>query len=180
MKQINFVPATVVVKATQQRLIGAVVTAVVLAIVAAGGIWFGVNSERSHLTDQIAAVQTGAIESTATAAPVYSDTVSRITQLNTLSGSDIKWDAGFTLISTLLPKEITLGSFAFTSTTSGVGLKMVGTAPSNVSFASFVESIKQNATLTATKVESYAYNPTTGVVTFTVSCLIPRNKLAYP
>ncbi len=180
MKQINFIPDSVLTHESQQRIITGVVSAVVVAIGMVAGLLVVGNQEVSALTNQVTATETKAVTQVVSTPVTDSDTVARVSQLNTLSTTDIQWLTAFNLVSTLTPQEVKLTSYSYATTTSGVTLKLAGTAPSNVSFAAFVESIQQNSTLTTPKVDAYSYLPTTGVVTFVVSAVVPRGKLAYP
>ena len=80
----------------------------------------------------------------------------------------------------LTPKDTVLGSFSYAVTTGVVTLKFTGNAPSTVSFATFVDSLRANTTdIITPKVDGYLYDPKTGRVTFGITLTLKPKVVQY-
>jgi hypothetical protein len=176
MKQLNLLPEIVRIREAQQQLYTSLVVAGVAALAAVGVLRWAVNSELASVQNQLATVQSQNKPNSTALSAADTKTVQRITALNTLSKTDTNWPTTFHLIGDLVAKDITLTSYHTTVTANGVDVVMAGTAPSNVSFATFADAFQGNKLLTGTKVSGYNYDPTKGIVSFTVEgILLPAN-----
>ncbi|MCC2631994.1 MAG: hypothetical protein K0S20_693 [Patescibacteria group bacterium] len=102
--------------------------------------------------------------------------IEKIKQVNALSKTELSWEKAFAKVEALVPKDIRLTTYSFANAGGVVTLKMGGIAPSNLSFAVFVESLRASKdVISDLKVEGYTYDPTTKSVTFslTTTAVVP-------
>jgi len=179
MKQLNLLPESVRFKEVQSQFYTGGAIAAVIAVITVGLIWGAVNTLAISVTGQLKAVQADNTPEKVVTPVADAATIQRITILNTLAKSDTDWPVTFQLVGDLVAKDITLSSYALTKTANGMDLVMVGSAPSNVSFATFAEAFQGNSLLTGAKVTGYNYDPSKDTVTFTVEGIILPSKVAY-
>lgn len=187
MKQINLVPIAVRQKAATRREVPTYILAGVLGAGLAGAAWFGfsiqINALNAQHTDNVQHIQAEvaklAKEQAATTAS--GDLQSRVTVLNTLAQSDIDWHKALAYVASLTPKDITLSAYSFATAQGTITLKMTGNAPSNVSYATFAEFLKSTVgkQTVSYKIEGYTYSPATGGVTFTITIIVPSDKIRF-
>ena len=119
------------------------------------------------------------LAATQNSAKLDPDTLARITQLNTFSKSEIDWNKGFALVGSILPQEISLSGYTYGNAAGTVSLKINGTAPSNLSFAVFMQSLATSTAITKPKVDGYTFDPKGGKVTFSLTMGVPIANLYY-
>ncbi|HSI21003.1 MAG TPA: hypothetical protein VLA04_04895 [Verrucomicrobiae bacterium] len=188
MKQLNLLPQAVRHKAANRQSVPYMVLAGLVGLALGLTVWFGFSMEARSLdkekemliADATAAQQKAAKE--VADLKVSGDLKTRVNHLNTLAQADVDWDRSFEYVASLVPKDIVLSSYSFGVSQGNVTLKMTGEAPSNVSYATFAEYLKQNTgkTVTSFKVDGYVYAPQTGKVTFTVTVVAPPTAVKYP
>lgn len=185
MKQINLLPLNVRERSAKQQIVPFLIISVVVAVAASGIVWFALResiaSTKQTIADQqLEQQQTAAANAkTLQASAVSADLQSRVDKVNTLSKTDVDWNRTFNYIGELTPKDIYLGGFSIGTTQSQMTLQTTGVAPSNLSFAQFMESLRTSKRVEKPAVVSYSYEPVKGTVTFTVSWNIPADQIAY-
>lgn len=182
MKMINFVPQGIRERQANQRIIFFSLLATALGVVACGAIWLPLKVENDNLIAQLkasaASSQSKAAQSKS-ASLQSADAIKRVGVLNTLSATEINWDRAFALTGDLLPNDVTLSSYSYSTAQGTITLKMIGFTHSNLSFANFVQFLKADKNISAQKVEGYSYAPATGIVNFTVSLQVPVNQVDF-
>jgi hypothetical protein len=187
MKQINLVPLSVRQKAVTRRAVPYIFAAVVAGFVLAGMLWAALGLQVSRLKSQeetlIQAEQLRQQQAAKEAASlqVDADLTTRVNQLNLLAKSDVDWRRAFAYVASITPKDIVLSTYSFGSSTGGTLLKISGTAPSNVSYATFAAYLKEGTgkTVTSFKVDGYTYEPKSGSVAFTMTITVPTDKINF-
>jgi Tfp pilus assembly protein PilN len=186
MKQINLLPIAVRQRAAQQQVIPLIALAVVAGIAAVGIVWAVVNTERTTIKDNLAAVQAADEARTAQEKKdhpepaVDSDLTQRVAQLNALAKSEVNWSRALSFIGGLVPKDVVLSNYSLAGVQSAPVLKLAGVAPSSVSFATFAEALRTNKAVTSFKVDGFTYNAASGgSITFSVTISLPINQLDY-
>lgn len=186
MKQINLVPVAVRQKAVNRQTIPLLVIAGLIGAGAAGAAWLAFSYQSRSLQNEkntLIQEETEREQAEAKASAdlqVDADLSSRVSTLNTLAKSDVDWTKVFTYVASLTPKDITLTNYSV-ATAQGIVLKLTGVAPSNVSYATFAEFLKDSIgkTLTAFTVDGYTYEPGTGAVTFSVTITVPPDSVKF-
>jgi Tfp pilus assembly protein PilN len=186
MKQINLLPLSIRRASAQRKLIPAAVIGLVLGAVLVGGSWFVLQQENTSLTTQVASAtalkqqRVDQLEKERNANKVDETLKQRVDQLNTLSKNEIHWTQVFAQINSLINKDLKITTLSATQADPlSVGIKYGGDAPSNVSFASFIKALQNNASLQEMKIDTYSYAPSTGKVTFAISYKIPVTSVLY-
>lgn len=179
MKIINFVPESIRAHNSHQRLVAATVLAALLGAAAVGVFWISLRTTvNATQTSHSAASPSPTPSSSASAQP--KDITTRITTLNTLGKTDINWSRTFALVDNLIPKDTTLSTYVLAQDASNnVTLQFGGVAPSNLSFASFWQSLQNGSDLVSVKSNSYTYDAAKGTVSFSISGQIPTNKIDF-
>lgn len=185
MKQINLLPLNVRERSAKQQIVPFLVISVVVAVAAAGIVWFALResiaSTKQTIADQqLEQQQTAAANAkTLQASAVSTDLQSRIDKLNTLSKTDVDWSKTFTYVGALTPQDIYLNGFSIGTTDNKMTLQTTGIAPSNLSFAQFMESLRTSKRVQKPSVTAFTYDPVKGTVTFSVSWVIPTDEISY-
>jgi len=186
MKQLNLLPNELWERMYRRRFISTAIAVVVLALIGVGGLYMTVKAQVAAAEEQAAertALEQAAAQKASQDQQQYAinpDLTNRVKQINTLSTTDINWQRFFSYVGNLLPKDIVLTSYSYGVVTNVPTLKMTGTAPSNVSFANFVETLGHAQNVTNAHVDGYTYNPTKGSVTFSISVQVPITAINYP
>ena len=187
MKQINLVPITVRQRSVARRTVPYLALALILGLATAGLAWAALGIQVSSLQHEQDALildeQARQQKQTAELASLQVDVdlKTRVQQLNILAGKDINWHRAFSYVAGVTPKDIVMSSYSLATSSNGTTLKLVGSAPSNVSYATFVEYLKQSVgtVVTSYKVDGYTYDPKSGSVTFAISITVPTSKLSF-
>lgn len=180
MRQINLLPSELGAREVKQRTIPFVVIAVAAGIAAVVFPWLALKQVNSSISNQVAKrqLQVGlvvvpqnvAANEAQTAA--LADTTNRISILNTLAKSEIDWQRVFDLVQASIPKDVVLTSYHVAVAGTTTTLDISGTAPSNLSFASFIDSLKVDTHYTVFVVDGFSYNATDGSVVFSITATI--------
>lgn len=184
MKPINLLPLQVRNQHKVRKLAVSAVFGAMVGLLCVGMLYTTVKVEAGSVQAKVQeiqnaqAAQANKVAQAAAAANASSDSI-RIQQLNLLAQTEINWDRALTKAGTIIPKDIKLSSFDYTVATGTVTLRLTGIAPSNVSFAVFMEFLKANTTFTGIKVEGYTYNPANGSVTFALNGVVPLSEINY-
>jgi hypothetical protein len=188
MKQINLVPLAVRQKAVNRQTLPYLVLAALIGLAAAGAAWGGfslqvrsLKATKDSLTQQEAQRAQAAAKDSASL-QVNADLLSRVNTLNTLAKADVDWNKAFQYVTTIIPKDVTLQSYSVATAQGVITLKITGEAPSNVSYATFAEFLKQSkgTIISDFKVDGYTYAPSTGRVTFSVQITVPPDLVKFP
>jgi len=187
LSQINLLPSSYRQRRATRRLVAPIVIVLLLACGIIAIVWVGVKAEAKILTDRVTALQNAPLipSSSSSNEPVVAainvpDASNRIVQLNSMSKGEINWTTAMDKAAKLIPQNIHLSAYTYSTATGTTTLRLSGTAPSNVGFAIFMQSLRDDATLTSNHVDSYTYNPVNGTVLFTVSVQFPATLITYP
>lgn len=184
MKQLNLLPYAARKKAAQQRLLPFVAVAALLGLAAAATLWFGMGLQVKRVSAEANQLEQGlqkerqSVGSSKDAAAIK-QTVTRISQLNTLSQREVSWAKVFAAVQGVIPPDTQLTSASHVAADGTVSIRLTGVSPSNLSFAGFVESLRRNASLTEVKVESYTFDATKGTVTFGIGAKLSPSAALY-
>lgn len=185
MKQINLLPPELANQARRQRVIPAVVLAVLVAVAGILVPWyiFGtINEIAAASVDAQEKLLTSSPQDTAKQDAIGKDlavVANKTTLLNNLAKRETDWDKAFEQLSKLVPREIVLTSYNVGVSTVDTTIRLNGVAPTNLSFANFVESLKSNTELKSVAVDAFNFSPTKGDVTFTIIVILPIEKVRY-
>ena len=186
MKQINLLPLSIRRASAQRKLIPAAVIGVVFGVVLVGGSWFTLQQQNTSLTAQVALAtalkqqRADQLEKERNANKIDETLKQRVDQLNTLSKNEIHWTQVFIQIGSLINKDVKISTLSTSQADlATMSIKYGGEAPSNVSFASFIQALQGNASIKEMKIDTYAYTPSTGKVTFAISYKIPVTAVLY-
>ncbi|CAN5163128.1 hypothetical protein BH11PAT4_BH11PAT4_4960 [soil metagenome] len=187
MKQINLLPPEIASQRSRQRTIPALVLAVGAAVAAVLLPWWMLQGVETSLDEQLVKQQQVLGISQEATAPTddsfetksLTDIGTKVQTLNQLAAREVSWTTALDSIGDLVPKDITLSSYTVTTNTTSVVYRMIGDAPSNVSFATFVESLRQNKQVTKVVVEGFVFSPTKGTVSFVVVVTSPIVSVQY-
>ena len=187
MKQINLLPPQIAIQQARYRRIPAFGVAVVLAVLLVLTPWYIFGSLNDSVAESVqkqeAVLGLGVPDvASAQASLAASQTTrlnSKIEMINALSKREVSWNVAFGLVGKLVPKDIVLSSYSIDVLSSVVSFRLMGQAPSTVSFASFVQSLKQNTDLKTVSVETYTLTPATGTVLFSVSVTVSSSLVGY-
>jgi Tfp pilus assembly protein PilN len=185
MKQINLLPIEVRQRAVNQQIVPYLIGSVVIASAAAGLVWFVLHQSIASTKQNIADLQNeqqleaAAVAKAQQAGAASGDLQNRITLLNGLAKKDIDWQKTFTYIGNLTPKDIFLSGYSIGTATAGITFQATGVAPSNLSFANFMESLRESKFVVKPTVSGFTYDPLKQTVTFTVSWQVPAAQIAY-
>lgn len=187
MKQINLLPPELASQRSRQRAVPALVLAVVAAIGTIMLPWWMLRGVEASLDEQIShqqevlGISTGsekAAESSFESAAV-GEVGSKVAALNQLAAREVAWLSVLTTVGNLVPKDITLSTYTVTTNPTDVNIRLVGDAPSNLSFATFVESLRQNKLVSKVVVDGFSFSPTKGTVSFVVQVSSPIKNYRY-
>ena len=183
MKQINFIPESVQQHDARQRLIVATVFSLALGIVAVGVVWISLKASievvqggksMNGMNSPSPSPKTGADSAHAKALMV------RVIALNELAKTEINWKRAFLLADSLVPRDTRLTGLVLSEdATHTTIIHLTGGAPSNLSFATFWQSLQVSPLISALKSEGYSYSPAKGTVSFSLSGQIPTNKIDF-
>lgn len=186
MKQINLLPTEIRERAAKHQVVPVLVIAGLVSVASAGLVWVILRQEVAAAKQEIIVrhdeqqKQLVAETKRITALSVSGDLQNRIAQLNALAKSDVDWARAFSYVGQLTPKDIYLTNFTFGTANGALGVKLGGEAPSNLSFAQYMESLRTSTAVQNPKVEGFTYNPSKGgTVTFTVSWQVPTAQVGY-
>ena len=188
MKQINLLPPSVRQQAATRRALPFFAVAVVAGLASVAVIWVSLRTETTLTQSRIDAFTAFQKKQAATDAKkqeearkaVDPDLIARVQQLNTLSATETDWSALFGASGRLIPQDIRLASMSLAPDQGTVKISLGGQAPSNLSFAVFLESLRANKALAGVGVSSYAFTPSSGVVQFSLGVTLPASQVAYP
>lgn len=161
---------------------------VLLAVICITGAWWFVDDTVSTITTQadssLVALENGggaksAVASSAEAQRIMSSATKKINTLNQLAKVEIAWPKAFSVTESLVQKDIVLSSMTYTQAGPDLGVQFSGSAPSSVSFANYIEYLRQNSAVKKVSVENFNYNATIGTVGFSVSLSLDRNSVIY-
>lgn len=187
MKQINLVPAAVRQKAATRQAVPYLFLAVLFGLGAAGAAWVGfrvqvqaLQSEQERLV-QAEADRQSLLAKELADLKIGPDLRNRVDALNTLSKTDLDWGKVFPYVAGLLPKDITVSTLSIATAQGVPTVKLTAEAPSNVSYATFAEFLKEKkgTAITAFTVDGYTYSATDGRVLFTMTLQLPVTELTY-
>ncbi len=187
MKQINLLPPELASQRSRQRAVPALVLAVLMA---SGTIllpWWMLRGVEASLDEQIVHQQEVLGISTGTGKVVdesfevlsVGEIGGKVAALNQLAARELSWLDVLTSVGNLVPKDITLSTYSVSTNPTDVNIRLVGEAPSNLSFATFVESLRQNKTVSKVVVEGFQFSPTKGTVSFVVQVSSPIKNYRY-
>lgn len=185
MKQINLLPTKLKVKEEKRRLSVLLALALACGLALPVGIWQYSRTEtdwiRSILQENRSTKNSQNFESGSSTGISGADTTERINQINSYSKTEVDWKKVFAKVGALVSQDVYLNSltYALMPAQNSLTFKMGGSVSSNVNFATFVESLKQSPDLQEYRVESYSYDPKSGVVSFSLSGKISTNILDF-
>ena len=187
MKQINFLPAELKVREVKQRMYFFMGLAAVIAVIAVIVPWLIVRSLSTSLAAQVAVKEEKIsivpsqlqLAQTQDEKRQFADLSLRTNALNSLAKQEIDWSKVFTLVSSTIPKDVILTDYSLGTAANVLTIKMGGTAPSNVSFASFVETLQANTHLSKVVVDGFTYAPDKGTVTFSITLTVSITPLMF-
>jgi Tfp pilus assembly protein PilN len=185
MKQINFLPKNIKAKVAQRRLIGVGFLMLVIGLLVVGSIWLFWQTQIGVAKQQLTTAQNSLNSSNKlkskmqTSENMQTDLTNRITQLNSLSSQEISWSKLFLRVSSIIPQNIQISTISYNLSTGSVVLKISGSANNDVDFAVMLQSMQSNNLLSKVSVDSYALNPQSGRVTFSMSCDIVTTGITY-
>lgn len=107
------------------------------------------------------------------------DTAERAVAINALSGTEVNWPSALGLVGHLLTPSIQLASYSYAVAPAGITLQCAGKAASTVSFAAFIQSLQGNAVIKMLSVSSYAYEPATASVGFSIALTVDPKAITY-
>lgn len=187
MRQINLLPQEVIAQRARMRTIPALFLAVVIAVIAVIAPWWMLRGVEASLDEQIttrrdtlgitqkdSAVTDAELDSSQTDILTV-----KITALNQLAKREVVWAEAFNVVEDLLPKDISLTSYTITTNSAEVTYTLVGEAPSNVSFATFIESLRTNEKVGKVLVEGFVFSPTKLNVAFNIRIASPIATVQY-
>jgi Tfp pilus assembly protein PilN len=184
MRQLNLLPQRIKNRERERGRLAAVLLAVLLAAAAVSGGYLYLQQQVSQATADLASAQ-GQLDAVRQKAgqavqsdPATRDAVARITQLNLLYGQDVPWDALFSQAAQAVPAGLRLTTLAAVSSGGAVSVSENGTAPSTAAFTSFDDAMGKRQDLGSFTVGSYAYVPSDGSVSFSVSYSVPLGALS--
>ena len=184
MKQINLLSRSVQKQERLKKLATSSCIALVLALGFCAGLRTVVDDDKKILSEGIERKK--AFDSALVNAQVANaetiedgDLRQRITQINTLAANEIDWNKALDLVGSSVPKDIRLTSYSYAAANGIATLKMTGEAPTNLSFAVFVESLRGSKSFTSVKVDSFVYNVAKGSVNFALSVTMSYVPLLY-
>ena len=188
MKQINLLPPSVRQQAATRRALPFFAVALLAGLASVAVIWMSLRTETTLTQNRVDAFTAFQQKQAAADAKkqeearkaVDPDLIARVQQLNGLSASEADWSALFGLAGRLVPQDIRLASLSLAPSQGSVSLTMGGQAPSNLSFAVFLESLQANKLLTSVNVSSYAFTPANGTVQFSLVIALPSSQVSYP
>ena len=175
MKQINFLPISYQENKAKRKAVPYLVTAVILAGALLSGIWFFWHTELGSLNAQLADEQLltqNKIISLQTNGSTLLDkqSVTRLALLNQATKTEVDWSLVFANMAKVVPQDERITSVSYALSGSGdVAVTLNGKAPSNLSFAIFVQSLQDNTRLINPTVTSYVFNPGDASVSFAIT-----------
>lgn len=178
MKLINLLPASIRDQEVKQRMVPFVVLAVLGAIGAVVVPWLTLREVGADLQHQVTLKEASLFQSVAATDKSLqvekerTDLILRTKTLNKLAAQEISWARVFDLVQSAVPQDVVLSSYNVSVAGTGLTLRMGGEAPSNLSFASFVESLKARKDFTQIVVDGFTFNPKEGTVTFSVTITV--------
>lgn len=178
MKQVNLLPYALQQKKVIQKVVVALAISFVLGAGVVGGSYASLSLFSKSLGGTAAVEEPVAPVATPTKADEGAYTV-RVTELNKLSASEVDWQKAFDLTAGLAGKDLPLSAYAVEVSGAGVNLKTVGEAPSNVTFASYLEALRGDSRVSSVKVDNYVYMPEKGTVTFSLSISVKPEQVRY-
>lgn len=186
MKQINLLPGHIRKQQTLKGLIIGGIFGALIGIAGVGLIWGSLQIQVAYLNGKVTDTKNNQAEVAKQLAKAQNeqllsngDLKTRVTSLNTLAKTEVKWSRAFQLINTITPRDIHLTTIDYTVTTDPAQIKIGGQAPSNFSFAVMVESLRSNKALSDVEVQGYTFDPTTTAVTFSLTISVPLKQLDY-
>jgi flagellar basal body-associated protein FliL len=186
MKQINLLPQEVIAQQSRQRVVPVLVVAVLAAAAAALLPWWMLQGVEASLEDQLVKQQrllgVDAREEESKDAFQESslgEITAKVSVLNQLSSREVSWEKALTALNQVLQKDIILSTYTAAPTATSMVYKITGEAPSNLSFANFVESLRQNKEVEKVVVEGFNFSPTKGTVAFNVQISIQLTSVKF-
>lgn len=189
MEQINLLPESVRQRVARQRLVPYAVLAVLIGVAVVGAGWFALKANVSSLDSQVAKREQDMADS-ATAAlskdaqlqatkQAASSLTTRSQILNQLSIQETNWSQAFVFLGSVIPKDVTVTAASYVVTDTGLSITMSGKAPSSISFATFVESLRLNKQLTKQNVDSFSLDTKDGSVTYSITLDVKPEVVRY-
>lgn len=185
MKQINLLPKTIQQKANRQRVWIWLLVIFLFGTANTISIWAWMEGKvitfEHELTSWQNKEEAQRKQQLKLALKADADFQERVKLLNGFSQKETSWSKVFKLAGAITPQDIRLLSLASAvSVTDGnLSLKLSGEAPSNVSFAVFHQSLKNNVKISSLKVDNYSYDTGTGRVKFVLTVKFPSSEVAY-
>ena len=185
MRQINLLPVRIREQRGRRQAGLLLLAALFLGGLAVGALWMFWHAEGALVGQRLESAKKAVQEQQTLLAKRQSslapdrDLAGRIQQLNTLSQSEVNWAAAFKQADLLVAKDVKLTSLVLAAGTGDMTVKINGEAPSNLSFASFVETLKANHELKGISIDGYSYSPSTGTVTFALTVQVPATLITY-
>ena len=187
MKQVNFLPSELYERQVTHRTIPFLVIALIAGVAAVVLPWVILRSINSDLEAQVTKQQNnlGLNPSTVSEAQAASvqrqvnDVTNRTKILNLLATQEVNWAKVFQVVQNSVPKEVVLSTYNVSIASGDITLHMSGTSPSNLSFASFVDALKSNTQINKVVVDGFAYSPTNGSVTFSLTLGIKPQEVLF-
>jgi hypothetical protein len=180
MKQINLIPATVRAREGREKLIFGLTVSTVIAIGLVLLAHITIQSQLEAADLQINQIKTGQSRSASKVVVAGADLTARTAKINAIAPTELNWNKAFAFVGAVLPADIVLSNYSYATANGLITLKLSGMAPSNVSFASFAQTLAADKKrLASSKVDSYVFDPVKGTVTFTVTLVVSPAQLTF-
>ncbi len=184
MKLINLLPPDIREQEVKHKTLPFLVVAVVAAVASVLLPWLTLRQVAADLQTQVTTKEAGLFQPVAVTAASdgekeTADLILRTKTLNALAAQEISWEKVFVLVQSTVPQDIVLKNYNVAVASTSVTVKMGGTAPSNLSFANFVETLKARTDFTQIVVDGFTFNPKEGTVTFSVTVTVKPELVTF-
>jgi len=186
--EINLLPSSSRRERQRFRYLPALAGMVLLAVVSVLSAWWVTSQAVLVLTNQTeerlklleASVSNPVMQaSSADQALILTDTSRRISTINQLTATEVSWPKAFLVAESLVQKDIVLTSISYTGSNASLAVKFTGGAPSSVSFANYVDFLRQTNQISKVTVDSYAYNTSSATVSFTLTLNLSPKSVSF-
>lgn len=183
VKPINLLPLSYRDEARKKMVLPFIVLFGLLGLFCAGSMYLVVQDEVNSLSESRGEIKSSDSPNSAKVTVNYQDTINSINALNTVSKKEVDWNKVFASVGSLTPKDITLSNVTVSGITTSAGsisIKVTGDAPSNASFAAYIDSLNSASSgVSGLKIDSYAYNAANGRVAFGTTLQLSTQGLLY-
>ncbi len=182
MKSLNFVPK----KIQQRQQAGQFMVVLFLGLIIGGGLGGAAYAAATIQTDSASSQLTFALERNESRAKAITkerekaslshEQQQRVTLLNQWASQELDWNKAIQGVAEVVNKDITLSQLSLVPSEKPglIQVSTAGNAPSNVSFAEYLEALKGNKQLTNLSIDSYSYDISKGSVSFTIGFTIDQ------